>query len=142
MTATRGAGPPEGPIDWERIEHSPEFRELIARKRRFVVPAVVFFLSYYAAFILLAGYAEDFMGERIYQGLTVGYVFALTQFIMVWGLTWLYLRKAREEFDPLEEAAVRHLRAQADAESAAREQRERSGRVGARGAVSTEEARR
>ena len=36
------------------------------------------------AFILLAGYAEDFMASSVYEGLTVGYVLALTQFVMVW----------------------------------------------------------
>ena len=74
-------------IDWEAAERSPEFQELIAKRRRFVLPATIFFLSWYFGFILLAGYAEDFMGESVYEGLTVGYVLALTQFIMVWGLT-------------------------------------------------------
>ena len=108
-------------IDWEAIERSPEFRELLAVRRRFVLPATIFFLAWYTAFVLLAGYAEDFMGERITGGFTVGYLLALTQFVMVWVLTWLYLRKARNEFDPLEHAAVEHLRAQADAERDARD---------------------
>jgi uncharacterized membrane protein (DUF485 family) len=93
-------------VDWEAIEASPEFQELIRRKRRFVVPATIFFLAWYLGFIALAGYAEDFMGESVYEGLTVGYVLALTQFIMVWGLSWWYLRKADRDFDPLERDAV------------------------------------
>jgi uncharacterized membrane protein (DUF485 family) len=93
-------------IDWEAAERSPEFRELIAKRRRFVLPATIFFLTWYLGFILLAGYAEDFMGESLYEGLTVGYVLALTQFIMVWGLTGLYLRKADREFDPLARRAA------------------------------------
>jgi hypothetical protein len=31
--------------------------------------------------VVLAAYAEDFMSERVYQGLTVGYRLALTQFV-------------------------------------------------------------
>jgi uncharacterized membrane protein (DUF485 family) len=89
------------PIDWERAERSPEFRELIAAKRRFVLPATIFFLAWYLGFILLAGYAPDFMGESVYQGLTVGYCLALTQFVMVGVLGIWYLRKADREFDPL-----------------------------------------
>src|SRR5665648_554305 len=61
-------------IDWEAAERSPEFRALIAKRRAFVLPATIFFLVWYFGFIILAGYAEDFMGESIYQGLTVGYV--------------------------------------------------------------------
>ena len=30
--------------DWERIERSDEFRELVKRRRSFVVPATIFFL--------------------------------------------------------------------------------------------------
>jgi uncharacterized membrane protein (DUF485 family) len=89
-------------LDWEAIERSAEFRELVARRRRFVLPATIFFLSWYLGFILLAGYAEDFMGSSIYEGFTVGYLLALTQFVMVWVLGFWYLHKADREFDPLE----------------------------------------
>jgi uncharacterized membrane protein (DUF485 family) len=89
-------------IDWQAVERSPEFRELIRRKKAFVIPATVFFLAWYFGFIILAGYAEDFMGrEFITDGLTVGYALALSQFIMTWVLGWLYLRRADRVFDPL-----------------------------------------
>jgi uncharacterized membrane protein (DUF485 family) len=93
-------------IDWEGIERSPEFQELVSRRRSFVVPATIFFLSYYMAFILLCGYAEDFMAESIYEGLTVGYTIALTQFVMVLVLGIWYLRKADHEYDPLAQKVV------------------------------------
>jgi uncharacterized membrane protein (DUF485 family) len=93
-------------IDWIAAERSPEFRELIRKRRGFVLPATIFFLVWYFGFIILAGYAEDFMGESIYEGFTVGYLLALTQFIMVWGLGWLYLRRADRAFDPLARKAA------------------------------------
>ena len=88
-------------VDWEAIERSSEFQELIRRRRSFVLPATIFFLTYYMAFILLAGYAADFMGSSVYEGLTVGYCLALTQFLMVFVLGILYLRKANSVYDPL-----------------------------------------
>jgi uncharacterized membrane protein (DUF485 family) len=93
-------------IDWEAIERSPEFQELVRRRRRFVIPCVAFYLSWYMGFILLTAYAEGFMGERIYEGLTVGYCLALTQFVMVLVLGIWYLRKSDREFDPLAERAI------------------------------------
>ena len=87
--------------DWERIERSPEFQELVRKRRSFVVPATIFFLAYYMGFILLCGYAKDFMAESVYEGLTVGYCLALTQFVMVLALGILYLRKADRDYDPL-----------------------------------------
>ena len=93
-------------IDWEAIERSPEFQELVQRRRNFVIPCTVFFLSWYLGFILLCAYAPDFMAESVYEGLTVGYCLALTQFVMVFVLGLWYLRKADREFDPLADAAV------------------------------------
>ncbi|MGH2970101.1 MAG: DUF485 domain-containing protein [Solirubrobacteraceae bacterium] len=93
-------------VDWEGIERSPEFQELVHRRRAFVVPATIFFLTYYMAFILLAGYAEDFMASSVYEGLTVGYCLALTQFLMVLVLGLMYLRRADHEYDPLAQRVV------------------------------------
>ena len=91
----------EPAYDWERIERSPEFQELVHKRRSFVVPGTIFFLSYYMGFILLCGYAEDFMASSVYEGLTVGYCLALTQFLMVFALGILYLRKSDRDYDPL-----------------------------------------
>jgi uncharacterized membrane protein (DUF485 family) len=93
-------------VDWEAIERSPEFQELVTRRRSFVLPATIFFLSYYMAFILLCGYAEDFMASSVYEGLTVGYCLALTQFVMVFALGIMYLRKADHVYDPLAQRVV------------------------------------
>ncbi len=115
MTETNGGGaerasapPTSEQIDWVAAERSPEFRELVRRKRSFVVPATIFFLAWYLGFILLAGYAPDFMGEEfLVDGITVGYVLALSQFVMVWVLTAWYLRRADRVFDPLAAKAAR-----------------------------------
>ena len=92
----------DGPrYDWESIEHSPEFQELVHKRRSFVVPGTIFFLAFYMGFILLCGYAPDFMADSVYQGLTVGYCLALTQFVMVFALGIMYLRRADRDYDPL-----------------------------------------
>ena len=44
--------------------------------------------------------------SSVYEGLTVGYCLALTQFAMVFILGLWYLRKADNEFDPLAEKAI------------------------------------
>jgi uncharacterized membrane protein (DUF485 family) len=102
----RTDGVPRQDIDWEAIEASPEFQELERTRRSFVVPATIFFLSWYMGFIILAAYAEDFMSERVYEGLTVGYCLALTQFVMVLVLGIMYLRRADRVYDPLAAKAI------------------------------------
>ena len=94
-------------IDWLAAERSPEFQELVKRKKAFVLPATIFFLAWYFGFIILAGYAPDFMGrEVLIDGVTIGYVLALTQFVMTWVLGAMYLRRASRDFDPLAERAA------------------------------------
>lgn len=140
----------EKPIDWEAIERSPEFQELVSKRRAFVLPATIFYLSYYAAFILLCAFARDTMGERVYQGLTVGYTLALTQFLMVLVLGVLYLRRSANVYDPLAEAAIaKHVdheaRLSTERDSAERERRAsvtsprdgEGGNAGSRSATST-----
>ena len=97
---------PGGEIDWRAVEASPEFQELVRKRRSFVLPATIFFLAWYMGFILLTAYAESFMSERVYEGLTVGYCLALTQFVMVLVLGLMYLKRASNTFDPLAEKAI------------------------------------
>jgi uncharacterized membrane protein (DUF485 family) len=98
-------------IDWEAAAQSTEFRELTHKRRSWVGPALAFVFIWYFGFIALAGYAPDFMGESIYEGFTVGYLLALTQFVMTWVLGWLYLRQSDRVFDPLARRAAETARA-------------------------------
>ena len=93
-------------IDWDAAAESPEFQELLRKRRSFVIPVLAFVFIWYFGFIVLAGYASDFMGERLIEGFTVGYALALSQFVMTWFLGWLYLRKSDRDFDPLARRAA------------------------------------
>ncbi len=106
--APQSAERPHPEINWSAIERDPDFQELVRRRRSFVVPATAFFLTWYMGFIVLTAVAPDFMGERVYEGLTVGYVLALSQFLMVLVLGIWYLRKSDREFDPLAARVVDH----------------------------------
>jgi uncharacterized membrane protein (DUF485 family) len=114
-------------IDWERVERSSEFKALVRSRRRFVVPALAFVFVWYFGFIALAGYAPDFMGESVYEGFTVGYAIALSQFVMTWVLGWLYLRQADRVFDPLAQKVIDQAHADAAA-GAPKQERHRTRR--------------
>jgi uncharacterized membrane protein (DUF485 family) len=86
--------------EWERLERDPHFRELVRRKRRFIVPATDFFILYYFALPVLVGYHPDLMDTPVFGGMNVAYLFALSQFVMAWAVMWLYVRRARD-FDSL-----------------------------------------
>lgn len=91
------------PAEWARMEADPGFRALVAAKRRFIVPATLFFIVYYFALPLLVGYFPEMMGRDVIGNINIAYLFALSQFFMAWVLMWMYVRRARD-FD--EQAAA------------------------------------
>lgn len=100
-----GAGEP----DWQRVEHSAAFVELIRAKARFIVPATIFFLAYYFALPVLVGYAPELMERKVIGNINLAYLFALSQFAMTWIVMVLYVRRARD-FDVQAETVVANLK--------------------------------
>jgi uncharacterized membrane protein (DUF485 family) len=81
--------------DWERIANTPEFKEMMSRKKRFIIPATIFFAVYYFALPILTGYF-DFLNTRVTGALNWAYLFALSQFFMAWIIAILYVRNANK----------------------------------------------
>ena len=79
--------------DWDRVAATREFRNLIAAKLRFVIPATLFFLIYYFTLPVFVGYAPALMKIRI-GVVNLAYLFALSQFFMAWAVAALYVRSA------------------------------------------------
>ena len=92
-------------VDWVGIEGSPEFRELAAQRRRFLVPATVFFLAFFLVYLLLTAFAQEFMGTEI-LGMPLAFLLAVAQVLMTWVITLLYLRASDRTFEPLERRAA------------------------------------
>jgi uncharacterized membrane protein (DUF485 family) len=81
-------------VEWERLAASEQFRDLLKAKRRFIVPAMIFFVVYYFALPVLIGYARPFMEKRVLGPVNLAYLFALSQFFMAWIIAGLYVRAA------------------------------------------------
>ena len=85
----------------EAVGKDPEMVELEHRHQRFVWPVTIFFLVYYLALPILVGVAPDTMGTKVFGNFTVGYLFALSQFLMAFVVAWVYARWAASRMDPL-----------------------------------------
>ena len=59
----RTADEEAGAIDWERLAASDRFRNLLKAKRRFIVPAMIFFIVYYFALPVLVRLRAAVHGE-------------------------------------------------------------------------------
>jgi uncharacterized membrane protein (DUF485 family) len=103
--------------DWDVVANTDEFKDLMAAKARFIVPATVFFIVYYFALPVLVGYAPAFMKRTVIGPVNIAYLFALSQFFMAWILAWLYMRAARR-FDAMGKSVLDHLQRHRDRENA------------------------
>ena len=90
---------------WDRVAASSQFKNLIERKKRFIVPAFVFFLVYYFLLPILVGYAPELMAKKVWGNVNLAYLFALSQFFMAWIIAGLYVR-AGNDFDALSKDIV------------------------------------
>ena len=86
--------------EWDRIANSQKFKDLMATKKMFIVPAFIFFVVYYFALPVLVGYAPGFMSTKVIGVVNIAYLFALSQFFVAWIIAGLYV-KAANDFDRL-----------------------------------------
>jgi uncharacterized membrane protein (DUF485 family) len=86
---------PVSASQWDELASEPEFRKLLRARRRFVAPATLFFIAFYLALPILAGFAPTVMSRPVLGPLTLAYCFALAEFAMAWILLGLYLWRAR-----------------------------------------------
>lgn len=91
--------------DWEALAKLPAFHELLAAKRRFIVPATVFFLAYYMALPVLIGYFPELMKKPLVGKVNGAYAFAFSQFLMTFVLAAVYMRTAKK-WDAMEHALL------------------------------------
>ncbi|WP_105566721.1 DUF485 domain-containing protein [Microbacterium halophytorum] len=101
MTEQAPGGTQTGAVDYIEVENSAEFRGLKRRHRSFVFPMAVVFLVWYFAYVLLAGWAPEFMAQKVWGDITVGLLFGLAQFVTTFVITMAYVSFANRKLDPV-----------------------------------------
>jgi len=92
---------------YEEIQASDQFRELKRRFRAWAFPMTAAFLAWYLLYVVLSGWARDFMGAKVFGNINVALIFGLLQFVSTFGIAWAYSRFAEKKLDPLADA-IRH----------------------------------
>ena len=59
------------------------------------------FLVWYFAYVLMSTYAEVLMATPVIGNLNLGILLGLSQFVMTFLITWLYIRHANKNLDPI-----------------------------------------
>ncbi len=99
----RSANTTEPVVDYRAIQQSPEFQTLRRTHRNFVFPVIGACLLWYIAYVLLAGYAHDFMSTPVFGSVNVAILLGLAQVVTTFAVTTWYVRFANSRLDPLAE---------------------------------------
>jgi uncharacterized membrane protein (DUF485 family) len=86
--------------DCARIAASKQFKDLLAVKRMFIVPAFTFFLLNFIGLAVVVGYAPKLASTRVIGTVNVAYLFGLAEFVLGWTIAGMYLI-ASAKFDRL-----------------------------------------
>lgn len=106
----RTADEDSDPVEWAQIAADPDFRSLMRRKFRLVIPATAFFFIYYFLLPWGVGWFPEFMEKKVWGAVNIAYLYALSQFFMAWILAGIYVVAAsrwdRRQQDLLKKFAV------------------------------------
>ncbi len=95
-----------GQLDWAAINADARFQELHKKKTTFLWSLMAFSVVYYFLLPIGAAYFTELFKVKIWGPVNFGLVFALSQFVVAWGIAWLYARRA-SQFDAMAEAIAR-----------------------------------
>ena len=88
-------------MNWAAIDADPRFQALHAKKTRFLWSLMIVSIVFYFLLPIGSAYYQDLFKVKVWGPVNVGLVFALAQFIVAWGIAWIYAKRANKEFDAL-----------------------------------------
>ena len=97
----------------QQIEDSAHFRELVQKRQRFATFLSLIMLVVYVGFILLIAFAPGWLGTPLHPGTSVtrGIPIGIGIIVISFILTGIYVWRANSEFDRLNKAVLREVKA-------------------------------
>ena len=97
----------------QQIEGSAHFRELVEKRQRFATFLSLIMLVVYVGFILLIAFAPGWLGTPLHAGTSVtrGIPIGIGIIVISFILTGIYVWRANSEFDRLNKAVLREVKA-------------------------------
>lgn len=89
--------------NWAAIDADPRFQHLHHKKSRFLWGLMIFSVIYYFLLPIGAAYYQQLFSVKVWGPVNVGILFALSEFVVAWGIAFVYARRANAEFDDLAE---------------------------------------
>ena len=83
-------------INWLAIDNDPRFQRLHSKKVAFLTGLMIFSTVYYFLLPIGAAYFQDLFKMKVFGVVNFGILFALSQFVVAWGIAGYYTAKAKE----------------------------------------------
>ena len=99
-------------MDWKAIVADPRFHALHRKKTVFLWGLMVFSVVYYFLLPIGAAYFQELFRIKVFGPVNVGILFALSEFVVAWGIAFFYAHKANAEFDTAAAEIVRDVEKQ------------------------------
>lgn len=93
-------------LNWAAIDADPRFQRLHAKKLAFLMGLMIFSIVYYFLLPIGAAYFTDLFRKQIFGPVNFGLLFALSEFVVAWGIAFFYAVKAKD-FDEMAKELVR-----------------------------------
>jgi uncharacterized membrane protein (DUF485 family) len=94
-------------LNWQLIVADPRFQALHRKKTSFLWGLMVFSIVYYFLLPIGAAYFQDLFKVKVWGPVNVGLLFALSEFVVAWGIAFIYSRRANTEFDAMAAELIR-----------------------------------
>ncbi len=89
--------------EWIRVERTSAFKDLVRRKRAFIIPATIFFLIFFFGLPFLTAFTT-LLDVKVIGAINLAYLYAFAQFAMTWILMHLYVSRANKWDDLVDRA--------------------------------------
>ncbi len=94
-------------FNWAAIDADPRFQELHKKRSAFLWGLMIFSIVYYFLLPIGAAYFPELFKKKLWGPINFGLVFALSEFVVAWGIAFIYSRRANREFDAMTNELVK-----------------------------------
>jgi uncharacterized membrane protein (DUF485 family) len=88
-------------LEWGAIVADPRFQVLHKKKQAFLAGLMLFSVFFYFLLPIGAAYFPSLYSIKVWGPINVGLLFALSQFVVAWGIAFYYSWRANNEFDAM-----------------------------------------
>jgi len=86
-------------VDWSAVIRDPRFQALHRRKQKLLFGLMAFSVVYYFLLPVGAAYYQSLFAIKVWGVDNVGLLFALSEFVVAWGIAYYYARHAGAQLD-------------------------------------------